>query len=219
MTPDILARLSIHLLSEPAPSYVPLLQPLLRPNLIPQSLIVILLDWNEPWSWIQQLRDWIILIREVTASLPDDSKLALEETMRDWQERRRGTSAYDGGGASIGNDSSVTIPLSQGEWDEALGLPLCVVCQNVGILKSCRKMLKLTVMTCQANNINSLEGEKNWREEDFDFVLQSLRTILMKREKSPLTSQRSSYHYRWGIPHIHLTVHAELTSYTHTFFS
>lgn len=34
----------------------------------------------------------------------------------------------------------------------------------------------------QADKIDSLEVEQSWKEEEFDFVLQFLRTILMKRE-------------------------------------
>ena len=34
----------------------------------------------------------------------------------------------------------------------------------------------------QANHINNLEIERSWREEDFDFILQTLRTILLKRK-------------------------------------
>lgn len=50
--------------------------------------------------------------------------------MQDWQQRRRG-GAYDTGGASTNADMNVNVPLGPGEWDEALGLPLCVVCHNV----------------------------------------------------------------------------------------
>lgn len=63
-------------------------------------------------------------------SLDDETKDVMEDTMKEWQQRRRGGTAYDTSGGS-GGERNVTIPLSQGEWDEALGLPLCVVCQNV----------------------------------------------------------------------------------------
>lgn len=49
--------------------------------------------------------------------------------MRQWQQRKRGTSTYD----AAGGESSVTLPLGQGEWDEPLGLPICVVCHNVSL--------------------------------------------------------------------------------------
>ena len=95
---------------------------------------MILLDWNEPWSWVRQLRDWVSLFRNITSSLPNEVKQVLEETMKDWQERKRGTSSYDTGSTSTSVEPGVTLPLSQGEWDEPLGLPLCVVCHNVRIL-------------------------------------------------------------------------------------
>jgi len=40
----------------------------------------------------------------------------------------------------------------------------------------------LTEAFVQADKIDTLEIEHGWREEEFDFVLQFLRTILMKRK-------------------------------------
>lgn len=133
---DILARLSIYLLSDPSPAFAPLLKPLFKPELIPESLLVLLLDWNEPWLWVRQIRDWIVLLRIITSSLDSAPTEAMEQIMKEWQQRRRGISTYDSGGSATGSESNVTLPLSQGEWDEPLGLPLCVVCHNVGILGS-----------------------------------------------------------------------------------
>lgn len=69
------------------------------------------------------------MIRDITSSLGDAPTESMERTMKEWQQRKRGISAYDTG--STGNEGSVTLPLSQGEWDEPLGLPLCVVCHGV----------------------------------------------------------------------------------------
>lgn len=41
----------------------------------------------------------------------------------------------------------------------------------------------------QADRIDLLEREQGWREEEFDFILQFLRTILAKREWQPSTTQ------------------------------
>lgn len=71
------------------------------------------------------------MLRDITSSLDVASTESIEQTMSEWQQRKRGTSAYDAGGSSTGNDGNVTLPLSQGEWDEPLGLPLCVVCHGV----------------------------------------------------------------------------------------
>ena len=73
------------------------------------------------------------MIRNITLSFDDAPKESMEQTMKDWLQRKRGTSAYDTGGSITGNEGGVTLPLSPGEWDEPLGLPLCVVCHGVCI--------------------------------------------------------------------------------------
>lgn len=160
---DILARVSAYLLSEPSPSFAPLLRPLLTPQTVPETLIVILLDWSNPWTWVRQLREWIRLLRSVLISLDDETKIVMEEVMTEWRDRKRG---IDGAAAGTTNSGGpVTIPLGPGEWDEGLGIPLCVVCQG-------------------ADNIEKLEKEHGWREEEFDFILQFMRTILLKHGAS-----------------------------------
>ncbi|MCJ1393389.1 hypothetical protein MMC18_006263 [Xylographa bjoerkii] len=161
---DTLARLSIYTLPEALPAYVPLLIPLLTAKTVPNTLFVILLDWSEPWKWVRQIRDWIQLLREVLTLLDDDAKDSMEELMHEWQQGRKGgAAAYDsGGGGTISKETNTAIPLGPGEWDEALGIPLSVVCYN-------------------SNVMDSLENDHGWREEEFDFVLQFLRTILLKR--------------------------------------
>lgn len=155
----MLARLSLYLLASPSPSFTPLIKPYLNPRTLPHTLIVILLDWNHPWFWIRQLRDWIRVLRSLIMSLDDASKLVLEENIQTLQDKGRNLAQE---GSSIEN---VKIPMGPGEWDEPLGLPLCVVCQN-------------------ADKIESLEKERGWKEPEFDFVLQYLRTILLKHGAS-----------------------------------
>ena len=82
------------------------------------------------------------MLRDITSSLDETSTESMEQTMKEWQQRKRGTSAYDTSGSSTGNDGNVTLPLSQGEWDEPLGLPLSVVCHGVRILS--------IILTCYA---------------------------------------------------------------------
>ncbi|KAF1848798.1 uncharacterized protein K460DRAFT_275941 [Cucurbitaria berberidis CBS 394.84] len=156
---DTLARLSLYLLANPSPSFTPLIKPYLNPRTLPHMLIVILLDWNHPWLWIRQLRDWIRVLRSLILSLDDASKVALEENIQTLQDKGRNLGTE---GSSM---ESVKIPLGPGEWDEPLGIPLCVVCQN-------------------ADKIESLEKERGWKEPEFDFILQYMRTILLKHGSS-----------------------------------
>lgn len=66
-----------------------------------------------------------------------EARNEMEEVMSAWTERGRG-------GASVNLDGTATaaatggtgdgdglLPIGPGEWSEPLGLPLCVVCQNV----------------------------------------------------------------------------------------
>ncbi|KAI5291609.1 hypothetical protein KEM55_008313, partial [Ascosphaera atra] len=158
---DTLARLSIYLLSEPSISFAPLLRPLLNPATVPQTLIVVLLDWEQPWTWARELREWIRLLRCVLISLDDDTKIVMEEVMTDWRDHRRGGGDRSASAPAVGTGNTPAIPLGPGEWDEGLGVPLCVVCQG-------------------ADNIEKLEKEYGWREEEFDYILQFMRTILLK---------------------------------------
>ncbi|KAF3011152.1 hypothetical protein E8E13_011483 [Curvularia kusanoi] len=165
---DTLARLSLYLLANPSPSFTPLIKPYLNPRTIPNTLVVILLDWNHPWLWIRQLRDWIRVLRSLVLSLDDASKDVLQDNIAILQEKGRNL----GGDGSISMEN-VKIPLGPGEWDEELGLPICVVCQN-------------------ADKIESLEKERGWKEAEFDFILQYLRTILLKHGGSLIYTMPSA---------------------------
>jgi len=126
---DILARISLYTLTSPSPAFASLLKPLLTPESIPNTLIVVLLDWSQPWKWMRQLREWIRLLRTVLLSLSMECKDTMEEVMVSWQDRGRGGGTnLDGTSAGQGIES---LPLGPGEWEDALGLPLCLVCQNV----------------------------------------------------------------------------------------
>jgi dynein light intermediate chain 1 len=129
-------------------------------------LLVILLDWSNPWDWIRQLRDWIRFLHTLLRSLPADTIHTLEENITEWRDHKRNdfkapTSSDADGAASSIIDADVTLPLGPGEWDSPLGVPLCVVCQN-------------------SNLIESLEKESGWKDRHFDFVQQFVRTVLLK---------------------------------------
>ncbi|RAH84837.1 hypothetical protein BO86DRAFT_231820 [Aspergillus japonicus CBS 114.51] len=163
---DILARVSAYLLSEPSLSFAPLLKPLLTAQSVPETLVVILLDWSDPWTWVRRLREWVRLLRHVLISLDDETKIVMEENMTEWRDRKRGMDASSAGAQGLTSSGGpVTIPLGPGEWDEGLGIPMCVVCQG-------------------ADKIEKLEKDHGWHEEEFDFILQFMRTLLLKHGAS-----------------------------------
>ena len=153
----MLARLSIHLLASSSAAFTNLLKPNITIQTIPNTLIVILLDWNTPWDWLRQLRDWLRRLRSLLLSLDDSSKDALEGNIERWRGKGRNMGIDPNILSQAGPDSI----FGPGEWDEPLGLPISVVCQNTD---------KMTM----------LQQEYNWRDDDFDFVLQCLRTVILK---------------------------------------
>jgi len=160
--------MSVYTLNEPSPTFRTLLKPLLSPRMIPNTLIVILLDWNQPWNWVRQLRSWIRLLRSIVGSLDDESKIAMEDTLNFWKSQKRNAA---GDGPAM--DSEEPISFGPGEWDEPLGVPLSVVCQN-------------------ADKIEQLEKERGWKDEQFDFIVQYVRTILLKHGASLIYTMSSA---------------------------
>ncbi|OTA62761.1 putative motor protein [Hypoxylon sp. EC38] len=189
---DILARISLYLLTSPAPSFASLIKPLLTPQSIPNTLIVILLDWSQPWLWMRQLREWLLLLRTVIMSLSLECKEIMEENMNSWRDRGRtgGSINLDGTGA-VANEGDVALPLGPGEWDDALGLPLCVVCQN-------------------SERIDYLEKTQGWKEEKFDLVLQYLRTVLLRHGASLIYTTPSMASPLQTLIHASLGIHSLL---------
>lgn len=102
--------------------------------------------------------------------------------MISWRDRGRGGNSLDGCGTSSTTEGDVSLPLGPGEWEEALGLPLCVVCQNVRFPRSLASAKQL-LMIYQSDRMELLERERSWKEDEFDYVLQFLRTILLKRKR------------------------------------
>lgn len=100
------------------------------------------MDWSDPWTWVRRLREWTRLLRSVLVSLDDETKFVMEETMTEWRDRKRGIDPSSAAAGGISNSSGpVTIPLGPGEWDEGLGIPMCVVCQGVRKLSSRKELL------------------------------------------------------------------------------
>ncbi|KAK9859626.1 hypothetical protein MYU51_013787 [Penicillium brevicompactum] len=189
---DTLARVSAYLLSEPSPSFAPLLKPLLTPKSVPETLVVILMDWSDPWTWVRRLREWVRLLRSVLVSLDDETKIVMEETMLEWRDRKRGMDATNATAGGLSNSSGpITIPLGPGEWDEGLGIPMCVVCQG-------------------ADKIEKLEKDHGWHEEQFDFILQFLRTILLKHGASLIYTTPFLAGSLQGLVHSSLGIHSLL---------
>jgi dynein light intermediate chain 1, cytosolic len=186
----LLARLNIYMLSNPSAAFAPLLKPLISAS-VKDTLVVILLDWSAPLKWARQLRQWVRLLRSVILTLDDDTKVAMEENMTAWKEKRVGPDAPASQPGTHNTDTkSIPVPtLGPGEWDEGLGLPLSVVC-------------------VQSEKIDNLEREHGWQDEQFDFLTQWLRCVLLKHGSSLICTAS------FDANHIRALVHSSLSIYS-----
>ena len=161
----------MYMLSDSDPSFSPLLKGLFSPATIPETLAVVLLDWDSPRTWIRELQQWVRILRTILNQLDNNCKDAMDENMKEWSDKRKG--ARVDASSNPASESNINLPLGPGEWDEALGIPLCVVCQN-------------------AEKIDRFEREHSWKDDEFDFVLQYMRTILLKHGGSLIYTASSA---------------------------
>ena len=116
-------------------------------------------------------------------SLDEETKIEMEENMNAWKEKRTGLDAHKHSDEQKGHAPAAL--LGPGEWDEGLGFPLSVVC-------------------IQSEKIEKLEREHAWQEDHFDFLLQWLRTVLLKHGAS------LCYVANYDSNHVRTLLHASL---------
>lgn len=78
------------------------------------------------------------MLEEVMGGVNTEARNEMEDVMASWKERGRvgASTNLDGTptATATSGDGDGLLPLGPGEWSEPLGLPLCVVCQNVSRL-------------------------------------------------------------------------------------
>jgi dynein light intermediate chain 1, cytosolic len=82
---DTLARLSVYTVPSAASSYTSLLPHFLPPrSSLPHTLVMIVLDWTRPWTFVEELQMWL---RWVDVWTKGDGSRELEIAREDSRER------------------------------------------------------------------------------------------------------------------------------------
>lgn len=99
-------------------------------------ILCILLDWKRPWSWLREMRSWIRqwkgLIKARTTAEPsaladvDSFSTSWRTYLRKYKEKSK-----DADSTIAKLDTTVVIPLSEGQFSDSLGVSLLCVAQNV----------------------------------------------------------------------------------------
>lgn len=169
-----------------------------RPSIeaLRDSLFLITLDWEAPWTFLSQLIEWLDVVREIVEDgaganrgnwsrervIWDEMKESLEASIRAYADPSGPAgAAMEAGGDDddVGNTSTasailaVTNPAAMGG-DEVSPLPEGCLSHNFGV--------PLVIVCTKADTIAQLERERNFKEEQFDYIQQVLRTICLKCE-------------------------------------
>ncbi|OZJ06167.1 hypothetical protein BZG36_00990 [Bifiguratus adelaidae] len=173
---DLVARLNLYSLSLPHPKYTPLLRLALTPATLADALVVIVMDWSKPWSFIESLERWMAVLKEQMhhVAMQDDQRVLHElrerverdvQTYTEPNARDRSTNNSANGLSSnllstTTNADQVILPLGPGCLTQNLGVPVAVVCSKSDM---------------QAH----LERTLDYKEDQFDYIQQTLRTICL----------------------------------------
>ncbi|KAI8640521.1 dynein light intermediate chain-domain-containing protein [Parasitella parasitica] len=229
---EAIARLGLYQLSLASPEFLPLLKFAIRAETIVDSCVLLLIDWTRPWKFLETLERWInvlhYLIDEICKegiatdtnwskgrAVVDEIKEKLEHYLQTYTEpsfinnniiltaststssvfstMASSTPLVNNSNASTSVDQ-VMLPLTNGCLTNNLGLPITIVC-------------------CKSDAINKLEQTHDYKDDQFDFIQQTLRCICMKYGAALFyTSTLHPYTFhnlREYILHRTLTTHAK----------
>ncbi|KAK9376717.1 dynein light intermediate chain-domain-containing protein [Lipomyces chichibuensis] len=160
---DVILRINIYTLSSIYDSYARLIVDLLQRDKLTFEtvLVTILLDWEEPRRWVRDLAQYIKFLKELVFKGLDRDVCA--SGLRKCSQRYRQLS--DISFTEVLNFPSrpaeIDIPLGKGEYDAPLGVEMLVAVMN-------------------SERIDVLEQQFGRKDDEFDFIQQFLRTVLLK---------------------------------------
>ncbi|KAK9371091.1 dynein light intermediate chain-domain-containing protein [Lipomyces kononenkoae] len=177
---EIILRLNIYSLSSIYESYARLLVDLFQrdKSTFETLLVTILLDWEQPRRWIRDLAQYIkFLIEFVFKNLDQDvcasalnkcattfrcyTDLVLNKLIGSQRYRQLASISFSEASDLPNRSTEIDIPLGQGEYDAPLGVEMLVAVMN-------------------SERIDILERQFGRKDDEFDFIQQFLRTVLLK---------------------------------------
>ncbi|KAI8143883.1 dynein light intermediate chain-domain-containing protein [Fennellomyces sp. T-0311] len=195
---EAIARLGMYQLGLSAPEYLPLLKFALSSDTLADALVIVAIDWTRPWKFLDSFQRWIDVLQHVIDEICKEGSAgeswsrgkAVVDELREKVEHYLQTYAepssnmVNGYTMAASNSTSsvpstptnfvstplvttttsadqVTLPLTQGCLTTNLGIPIVLVC-------------------CKSDALNMLEQSQDYKEEQFDFIQQTLRCVCMK---------------------------------------
>ncbi|KAF9480672.1 dynein 1 light intermediate chain [Pholiota conissans] len=177
---DTLARLSVYTVPSAAPSFTTLLPHFLPPrSSLLQTLVVIVLDWTRPWTFVEELETWLSWVEKWSKGdgsreleiIREESRERLQAHLQHYTEPS--TEPLPATNSALSN---TILPLGPGTFTHnSAGVPIIVACTKADLIDDGNDMV------AGASGMGSMvKGKGGEWEERTDGVMQVLRTICLK---------------------------------------
>ncbi|KAK7470324.1 hypothetical protein VKT23_001755 [Stygiomarasmius scandens] len=176
---DTIARLSVYTVPSAVHSYTALLPHFLPPRTaLPHTLVVVVLDWTRPWTFVEELETWLQWIE--TWAKGDGSReleIVREENKERWQSHlQHYTEPSTDPIPTTSTLSNTVLPLGPGTLTHnSAGVPIIVACTKADLIDEGHDLV--AGASGMGGMVKGTGGE--W-EERTDGVMQILRTISLK---------------------------------------
>ncbi|POY70564.1 hypothetical protein BMF94_6479 [Rhodotorula taiwanensis] len=168
---DLLGRLGFYQIPTTEPPRTRLVSLALSRAALIDSLVVIVLDWQKPWTFIRELKYWIEVLEEALGEqsqteggedpVEEGKRRDLDTVEATWRAYQEPTANGTMPSTSTASLHSLDAPLPTGALLENLGLNLVIVCTK-------------------ADRMDMLERDREFSEDKFDYVQQLIRTVAMR---------------------------------------
>ncbi|KIK96822.1 hypothetical protein PAXRUDRAFT_825548 [Paxillus rubicundulus Ve08.2h10] len=178
---DTLTRLSVYTVPSEANAYTALLPHFLPPRTaLPHTLVMIVLDWTRPWTFMEDLETWL---RWVEQWAKGDGSREVEIVKEENHERLQAHLQHytepsaDSLLAASNLSSNTVLPLGPGTLTHnSAGVPIIVVCSKADLIDEGSDLVGAG--TSGMGGI--VKGKGGEWEERTDGIMQVLRTICLK---------------------------------------
>ncbi|EIM87879.1 DLIC-domain-containing protein [Stereum hirsutum FP-91666 SS1] len=176
-----LARLSVYNVPSSAPAYTSLLPHFLPARTsLPHTLVMIVLDWTRPWTFVDELFTWLTWIEDwVKGETPRELVIAREENRERLQAYLQHYTEPSSEPIPASSASQAAIlPLGPGIYTHnTAGVPIIVTCTKSDLIDDNHN----DVVGAGASGMGGMvKGKGGEWEERTDGVMQILRTVCLK---------------------------------------
>ncbi|KAJ7228234.1 dynein light intermediate chain-domain-containing protein [Mycena pura] len=177
---DTLARLSVYTVPSSGPAYTSLLPHFAPPRTaLPHTLVMIVLDWTRPWTFVDELETWLQWVEQWARG---DGARELEIVREESRERLQAhlqhysEPSIDPPAAAASLSGSAILPLGPGTLTHnSAGVPIIVACTKADLIDEGGDLV------AGASGMGGMvRGKGGEWEERTDSIMQVLRTICLK---------------------------------------